>query len=148
MTSQPVMLASTLLFGGDGVDRRGFIKALFQGGVCLPLMPAMALAMPQHKVLLQESPVAGFQYDKGERLFGRLQTGTPLRLVREAENRYDRNAVAVYFQGEKLGFVPRSDNCAISQLMDRGKQLSARIVKVSRVKTPWERIRFEVSLDG
>ena len=32
--------------------------------------------------------------------------------------------------------------------MDRGKQLSARIVKLSRVKKPWERIHFDVAIDG
>jgi hypothetical protein len=120
-----------------------FVKGL----VFMPLAPVAAMAMPQRKVVLQQSPVAGFQYYEGERVFNSLRIDAPLQLVRDANNKYDKNAVAIYFRNEKLGFVPRTENCAISSMIDRGEKLSARVVKLEQVKNPWDRIRFEVVLD-
>ncbi len=130
------------------MNRRGFIKALFQGAAYAPLAPVALMAMPQRRVIVQQSPVAGFQYYKGEKLFSRLRADTPLRLARDTGNKYDKNAVAVYFRGNKLGFVPRVDNTAVAQMLDRGERLSARIVKLEQSQNPWDRVRFEVVLDG
>jgi len=33
-------------------------------------------------------------------------------------------------------------------MMERGEKLSARIVKLEQGKNPWNRIRFEVLLEG
>ena len=130
------------------MNRRLFLKSLLIGIASSPLLPIPALAgASERKVILQSSPLAGFQYYEGERLFDRMSVGAPLQLVREAENKFDSSAVAVYFCDWKLGFVPRAENCAISQLMDRGEELSAYIVDLQRSRNPWERLRFEVAID-
>ena len=64
--------------------------------------------------------VAGFSFWEGCMAFGELKIGTKLRLVREADNKYDPNAVAIYHEGYKLGFVPRNENIIIAQLLDLG----------------------------
>jgi hypothetical protein len=51
-------------------------------------------------------------------LIGALKRGTRLELRREPDNRYDRNAVGVYFSGQHLGYVPRSDNRELAFLLD------------------------------
>ena len=38
-----------------------------------------------------------------------LTSGMPLRLVREPENEFDRDAIAVYAEGEKIGYVANKD---------------------------------------
>ncbi len=132
------------------MNRRGFIGALLRGAVGAPLMPVAALAASAsgRRVRLQQSPVAGFQYYEGERIFRRLREGMALNLVREPENKYDERAVAVYVGGCKLGFVPRLDNAAVAQMLDRGERLSARIVRLQQSANPWDRVQFEVTLDG
>jgi hypothetical protein len=50
-----------------------------------------------------------------------------LALVREPNNPHDANAVAIYFQKDKLGYVPRGENSAIAQMLDRGERLSGTI---------------------
>lgn len=154
------------------MDRRGFLKILTQGAAAVPLLPAVAMAAPVRHLLIQQSPIAGFQHYAGEKVFSRLREGMPLRLLREPENRYDKRAVAVYCGDAKLGFVPRIDNAAVShnsagepnctahaarrvkymdmlnEMMDRGERLSARIVKLEQSRNPWDRIRFEVLVDG
>jgi len=38
--------------------------------------------------------------------------------------------------------------CAISQLIERGERLSARIVRLQQSDNPWNCIRFQVAVDG
>lgn len=68
----------------------------------------------------KSSHIAGFQYYDGCIVFSQLSMGTMLELVREEDNRYDPCAVAIYFDGEKLGYIPREDNEQISQFLDMG----------------------------
>lgn len=48
----------------------------------------------------------------------------------------------------KLGYVPRTENHAVAQLLDRGEKLSARIVALRKSDNPWERVRFAVLLQA
>lgn len=51
----------------------------------------------------------------------RIKKGDPLILVREADNAFDSNAVAVYSRdNEHLGFVPRSANTELARDLDAG----------------------------
>ena len=56
---------------------------------------------------------------------GRLRKGDALRLERQPDNRHDRNAIAVYFGGVIIGYIPRIVNPRIAPLMDRGDQMEA-----------------------
>jgi len=71
-----------------------------------------------------------------------------LLLLRNQDNPHDANAVAVHYKKYKLGFVPRADNTAVAHMLDRGEHLSARVVELAMSKSPWERVRFEVILNG
>lgn len=131
------------------MDRRAFFKALMQGALVLPFVPAIGLTKTyKQQVLIQESPIAGFQYYDGDEVFAELWVDTPLLLQRELSNKYDRNAVAIYYKQFKLGFVPKAENTAVAQMLDRGEYLSARVVELTMNKNPWERVRFGVTLDG
>lgn len=130
------------------MDRRGFLQVFIKGVIAVPLVSVVALAMPHRVVVVQQSPIAGFQYYAGGDVFSELQVNTPFLLEREPNNKYDSNAVAIYYKQYKLGFIPRADNTAVAQMLDRGEKLSAKIVKLSMSKDPWERVRFEVTLNG
>jgi hypothetical protein len=97
-------------------------------------------------VLIQESPIAGFQFHRGEAILPELHAGEELSLVRESFNRHDLDAVAVYFRNDKLGYVPRADNSAIAQMLDRGERLEARITQLLDDSDPWSRIRIGIFL--
>lgn len=112
--------------------------------VSQPLVPSPQPQRPS--IELQRSPVAGFQFHQGEQLWPLLTVGMPLKLVREADNRHDDRAVRVEGFGLKLGYVPRIDNAAISQLLDRGEVLTAQVVALRESRDLWERVEFSVSL--
>jgi hypothetical protein len=103
-----------------------------------------ACAAVSRKVELQRSPVAGFQYHQGEAVWTALTVGTVLNLVREPDNTYDPRAVRVDWLGQKLGYVPRIDNAAVSHLLDTGHVLDAKIVTLRDSDNPWERVEFAV----
>ncbi len=108
------------------MERRGFLRLLFG----LPLFGAARAARAgatSRRLVLQVSPLAGFQFHQGPRVWKRLAVGDPLTLVREPDNPHDPRAVRVEWRGHKLGYLPRVENTAASQLLDRGARLCARI---------------------
>ena len=113
----------------------------------LAIVPASA-AEPgtSAKILLQSSPLAGFRYYEGKKLWSEMKVGDALQLVREPDNSYDANAVRVEWQGHKLGYVPRADNEALARFMDRGSKAGARITRLKKSRNPWQRMEFEVYL--
>lgn len=127
--------------------RRAFLKslALLASGLTANF-PAMASSRQGTWILLQNSPLAGFQYHAGETLWHLLAVGQPLELVREPGNPYDQRAVRVDWQGRKLGYIPRLDNAAVAQMLDRGERLEAHIANLQESHNPWERVQLEVSL--
>lgn len=126
------------------MQRRTFFKALF-GGAGAALIGRRA-ATNDRTILLQESPIAGFQYYEGDAIWPSLHVGKSLSLVRESFNEYDGDAVAVYFRDHKLGFVPQSENRAVAQMLDRGESLEATISRVVNDSDPWERVRMSIFL--
>ncbi|MDX8385724.1 MAG: HIRAN domain-containing protein [Gallionella sp.] len=127
------------------MSRRAFLKSLTAliGGIALPAV-AKGVTNQSARKILQHSPIAGFQYHHGEALWPQLTVGQSLQLVRESDNRYDGRAVRVEWQSHKLGYIPRLDNAAVSQLLDRGERLEAVIVKLAEGNNPWERVGVEV----
>lgn len=127
------------------MSRRLFLKSLTTliSGFTLPAIAHTKPAQTAWKIL-QVSPLAGFQYYHGETLWPQFFVGQPLTLVREADNPYDERAVSISWQGHKLGYIPRMDNAAISQLLDRDEKMSALIVGLKKSNNPWDRIMVEV----
>jgi hypothetical protein len=131
------------MWRNQAMEPSGKFFASLLAGVALLFLHAAHADTDAH-VLLQDSPLAGFQYHEGKALWSQFKTGDVLTLTREPENHYDANAIRVDWQGHKLGYVPRRENSGLARLMDKGQLLEARIVRLQKARNPWERIRFEV----
>jgi len=126
------------------MDPRRLLRAIALGAT-LAVPPAAALAGGESvRVLVQSSPLAGFRYHEAADLWELLRVGDALELRREADNTHDARAVAVWWRGRKLGYVPRRDNGALAWGLDRGERLSARIIRLTEHPNPAKRIEFEV----
>ncbi len=114
--------------------------------VCLSFLLAglPVAAQTTAHILLQDSPLAGFQFHAGKRLWMQMRVGDALVLVREPDNAYDRNAVRVEWRGQKIGYVPRRENSDVARFLDRGTMLEARITRLADSRDPWARVRFEI----
>jgi hypothetical protein len=113
-------------------------------GVLLGAPAAASAGGEGVRVLVQSSPLAGFRYHEAADLWDVLRVGDALELRREADNTHDPRAVAVWWRGRKLGYVPRRDNGALAWGLDRGERLSARISRLAEHPNPAKRIEFEV----
>lgn len=110
----------------------------------LALAPACAA---EARIIVQQSPLAGFQYYDGKVLWESMRVGDTLALVREPQNPHDANAVRVEWKGQPLGYVPRRDNRDVARQIDRGVPVQARIVTLKEARNPWQRVEFEVYVD-
>ena len=110
----------------------------------LALMPAATAESV--KILIQSSPLAGSQYHALTEVWPQIRPGDRLTLTREPNNRYDRNAVRVDWNGQPLGYVPRSENRAVARALDSGESLEARVARLRDDPDPWRRVEFDVYL--
>ena len=105
-------------------------------------------AMAQHtRLLIQDSPLAGFRHHAGHRVWEALRVGDRLDLVREPDNPHDARAIRIEWRGEKLGYVPRAENNTLAWSLDRGDVLHARISRLVSHANPRERVRIEVFVE-
>lgn len=98
------------------------------------------------RILVQSSPLAGFQYHAGAALWAELKVGDSVLLTREPDNPHDRNAVRVDWRGQPLGYLPRAQNAAVAIEMDRGGRLEGRIARMLEHRDPWRRVLVDVYL--
>ena len=114
----------------------------------IALLLLLAAGNPQAqegvRLLVQNSPLAGFRYHAAADVWDELRVGDRLELARERDNPHDANAVSVSWRGRKLGYVPRHANAALAWGLDRGAALAARISRLAPEARPSRRLEFEV----
>lgn len=114
------------------------------------------------RVFFKECPIAGlsFHLEKGDELWDELSEGTKVALVRDRNNKHDRNAVAIAladdYDGDPddfdmdfiLGYIPRTENAEIAAMLDAGyfDKFEAEITSYKRHGSYDERIRITIWL--
>jgi hypothetical protein len=104
-------------------------------------------AAQQVRILVQSSPLAGFNYHQAPEVWQGMRIGDALKLEREPDNVHDAGAISVQWRGHKLGYVPRAQNAALAWAMDRGESLDARVSRLQPHRNPRKRIEFEVYVE-
>jgi hypothetical protein len=124
-----------------------FLLSLLACATALAAHADPPAAQPSVRLLVQNSPLAGFRYAEAAEVWPHLSAGDALDLVREPDNAHDANAVRVEWRGRKLGYVPRAENSALAWAMDRGETLRARVSRLAEHRNPRRRIEFEVYVE-
>lgn len=123
------------------------LQILFSGFILL--LPTLPSAAESVEIRVQSSPLAGSQYYAMREIWAEIKLGDRLMLSREADNRHDRQAIRVDWNGRKIGYVPRAENRAVAAALDSGEKLEARVSKLrspAETADPWLRVEFEVFL--
>ena len=112
----------------------------------LPLFahPGHTESRAQVIFLIQHTPLAGSQYYALTARWQSMQVGDPLLFIREPQNHHDPLAIRVEWQGEKIGYLPRTENDVLAHAMDRGVQFIGKIVNVQNHPDPWQRLQIAV----
>ncbi|MCQ2360867.1 MAG: HIRAN domain-containing protein [Paludibacteraceae bacterium] len=86
--------------------------------------------MKAKNLFFQECRVAGRRYSDADLVWDKLKVGTPLRLARDMDNKYDPNAVAIMFdmpikgtdkvEPYLLGYIPRAENYELAMILESG----------------------------
>lgn len=80
--------------------------------------------METDKLFYIDCYLAGRKYHDADEAWEFLRVGTELKLVRDADNRYDKNAIAVVFSHKDrdyvLGYIPSASNASFAPLLDMG----------------------------
>lgn len=123
------------------IQRSGgeLVEALDGGGLGEMLKPLI------REIHLFDSYVAGTTHLADQSVLTEIKENDRLRLQRE-ENKFDDNAILLFTEsGRKLGYVPERDNVIFARLMDAGKMLAAKILKIEKRGT-FTQIRIGIYL--
>lgn len=125
------------------MNRSAFLQKLITSFVVGKL--PISLTKDFRKIYLLQCFVAGFRHYEGINLLGSMKEGHLLELKREPTNEYDACAIALYFQGKKIGFIPASINEMLSYLLDaEALSLFAVITHLEHYSQPWENVAVAV----
>ncbi|MBK7383067.1 MAG: HIRAN domain-containing protein [Flavobacteriales bacterium] len=138
------------------MDRLTFLRSMLGNTALLTVPPLHLLPQPEqdrlawakdgHSVFVFDCLVRGFAHYEGPALLSRMKEEDPLDLVREYENEHDMNAVAVYWEGHKVGFLPMGENVSLAYMLDHGLLLEATVVYTASDAPPWEQLFIAVHL--
>ena len=114
--------------------------------------------MKAKKLFFMETHLAGRKYHDVDEVWEELKVGTKLVLMRDLDNRFDTNAVAIMYERHLseddeaetflLGYIPRNENEVIAQLLEMGWNniFECRINKINPEAHPEEQIRITIRI--
>ena len=81
--------------------------------------------METRKKFFKDCYLAGRKYHEADEVWNQLEVGTKLQLVRDLDNRYDVNAVALTFKAEYgedylIGYIPQTENEVLALFLEMG----------------------------
>lgn len=83
---------------------------------------------------MQRFSIVGINFVEAEEFVKTIKAGTPAVLVREPTNQNDPNAVAVWIEGRRVGYVPKKSSVALA-------------AKIGASGRPWTKPRAALGLD-
>lgn len=125
------------------MKRSDFLKSMLGIGA-LAQMP-VEFSKVYQKIYLLQCFVRGFQYYEGPKLIKSLNETKNLTLVREPDNEHDKYAIALYFENQKIGYIPRETNKILSRMIDADLiKIHVEITHLEPKAATWENVRVAV----
>lgn len=125
--------------------RKDFFKGILLCGLGIFILPQNLPAAPAvRKIIPDTESITGFQYNFRPDIEHLMQTGMSMTLNREPHNKYDQNAILIFFDEAKLGYLPRNANKTIARLMDEGIKVYGIIKELSPADFPYGSVKLEI----
>lgn len=108
------------------------------------------LKMPRLRLrrFLMDCHLAGFRRHADSLVWADLRPNQPVRLVREKDNPFDEHAVAIWRDGRRIGYIPRSHSPLAARMIDQGRRLSARIARLGDPSEDWEPVWLNLFVEN
>jgi len=125
------------------MKRGTFLKQLI-ASLAIGKLP-VAVTKDFRKIYLLQCFVAGFRFYEGMNLLSDMKEGDLLELKREADNKFDKCAIALHWRNKKIGFIPAATNEMLSYLIDSDAlSLFGVITHLEKNAQPWENVAVAV----
>ena len=125
------------------MNRSSFLKKLL-GSLVIGNLP-LSITQEFRKIYLLQFFVAGFRHYDGMQHLTGIKEGDLIELVREPNNEYDSCAIALHWQGKKIGFIPADVNEMLSYLIDvDALSLFGVVTHLQKNAQPWENVAAAV----
>lgn len=96
------------------------------------------------EIFLLDIVVAGTSFCKAiDQIAPLLTKGQVLKMIRDTKNKHDENAIAIYYEDTRIGWIPRDLNLIIARLMDAGKAFFCRVEQVKNIHE-WVKIDAKI----
>ncbi len=123
------------------MKRRNFISRMLGIAAIIPLQSQATIPLKStpsvDPLLLLTNHIAGYQYYQGQYIEPKIQINDPVNLRPQPNNKYDNLAIEVYWNNQKLGYIPR-------QMLDRGENLQAHVSQINPSQSPWQRLQINI----
>jgi hypothetical protein len=113
----------------------GLLSALSKGGLNIDVFSREIVAL--------ECFIAGTSFRKLDKVETELDCKVRLEMKREADNKFDKCAIALWYNRTKVGYIPKDKNEVISRLMDAGKQFYSTI-QAKEYEGNWLKLLIQV----
>ena len=115
----------------------GLLAALSNGAISIDVMPK--------EILVLECLVAGTSFRKLRDVEPELISKVKLELKRDIKNEHDKMAVELWYNQNKIGYIPRDKNEVIARMLDAGKSFFATL-QAKEWEGNWLRLDIKVYL--
>lgn len=115
----------------------GLLAALSNGAISIDVMPK--------EILVLECLVAGTSFRKLRDVEPELISKVKLELKRDIKNEHDKMAVELWYNQNKIGYIPRDKNEVIAHMLDAGKSFFATL-QAKEWEGNWLRLDIKVYL--
>lgn len=93
--------------------------------------------------------IAGFTYYDGVEVFKDLEIGLLLELHPEPDNKFNPQAIMIWYKNSHLGYIPRSENSIFYKLLRVGiTQIEVRVQRVDPQEHPENQVSVVTFLVG
>ena len=116
----------------------GLLKLLHENNTSLDVFRRDMLAL--------SCMVAGTSYQSLKEIEKEIIHNAVFDLTREPTNKFDKRAIAISYNKNKIGYIPKEKNEVIANLMDAGKKFSAKLISKSW-EGNWLKIVVEIYLN-
>ncbi|MBI1184634.1 hiran domain protein [bacterium] len=112
-------------------------------------LSASGLFIPKHlaerkPAKIYDNYVRGLKHYRFLDCKDQIKEGDELTLQPEPENQYDRYAISVHWQGNRMGFIAAYENVVLANMMRQGVYLSSFVSQIAPKLYPFNALAVEV----
>ena len=112
------------------MKRKDFLTTLGLSSASI-ILPSNGFINEQ-SINIYDNYLSGVQFYDFDEITKKIKEGDELRLLREADNKYDSFAVSIYFDKYKIGYIPAYENIVIANMLDKEISLKVFVSKLEK----------------